>query len=228
MFVRRCAWHRKYNGHAKFLGVSSWRGWGVTFSDGMCRDCAAKARAEWQLPPSTRPAPPPRFNRSFRPDFAFAAAVLLLGLAATFGAVVGPPRPAQQTARVEVTPAPIATAPVEPGTATAPSERVVAERAPAERTPAGRAAEQRVGADRTPSPQIPAAVAEAPGVSHRAPARPIRVVRASAKRPVLAAYQPLERSMLEIVRTPETPVAKPIVVAAAWRPWPDGHAFQAP
>lgn len=222
MFVRRCAWHRKYNGHAKFLGVSSWRGWGVTFSDGMCRECAAKARAEWQLPPSTRPAPPPRFNRSFQPDFAFAAAVLLLGLAATFGVVVGPPRLPQQTARVEVTPAPsapapVAPAPVAPDAATRPADRVAVERAPAERTP-----------DRAPSPQIPAAVAEAPRMSHLAPARPIRVVRASAKRPVLAAYQPLERSMLEIVRTPETPVAKPIVVAAAWRPWPEAHAFQAP
>ena len=224
MFVRRCAWHRKYNGYAKFLGVSSWRGWGVTFSDGMCRECAAKARAEWQLPPSTRPAPAPRFDRAFRPDFAFAAAVLLLGLAATFGVVVGPPRPVQQqTARVEIAP---------PITGQTAVDRAAENRAPsggAERLPTDRAVVDRTPAERTPAPQAPTIVAETPSVSHHAPARAIRVVRASAKRPVLAAYQPFERpTPIEVVRAPETPVVKPVVVAAVWRVWPDGAFFQAP
>ena len=43
------------------------------------------------MPASTRPVP--ARPRSLQPDFAFAAAVLLLGIAATFGVVVGPPKP---------------------------------------------------------------------------------------------------------------------------------------
>jgi len=208
MFVRRCAWHRKYNGHAKLLGVASWRGWNITFSDGMCRDCAAKARAEWQLPPSTRPAPPPRI-RSLRPDFAFAAAVLVLGLVATFGVVVGPQGPAQQTARVDVTPA--------------PADLGIANRAASDAAPADRAPGV---TPRAPAPRLGTIVAEAPAATYRAPARPIRVVRASAKRPTaIVAYQPFERpATVEVARVPE----KPLMVAAAWRPWPEAHAFQAP
>ena len=166
MFVRRCAWHRKYNGHAKFLGVSSWGGWGITFSDGMCRDCAAKARAEWQLPPSTRPAPPPRL-RALRPDFAYAVAVLLLGLIATFGVVVGPQGPALQTARVDVAPAPVASSDGDREAA----DRTVANRTPVDRTPVDRAPVDRAPADRpaapdrAPEPRVGTMVAEAPGAS---------------------------------------------------------------
>jgi hypothetical protein len=107
MFLHRCGWHRKYHGHTKLLGVSSWKGWGITFSDGMCSDCSARVRAEWQLPAAVRPAPA-RGRRAFHPDFAFAAAFLFLGLVATFGIVVGPPRAGSERTRASrPSPAPV-------------------------------------------------------------------------------------------------------------------------
>jgi hypothetical protein len=50
--IRRCAWHRKYQGRAKWMGVTWWRGIGVTFTDGMCADCARRARGEFRVPRS--------------------------------------------------------------------------------------------------------------------------------------------------------------------------------
>ena len=92
VFLRRCAWHRRYHGYGKFLGVSHWRGWGLTFTDGMCDGCAARARAEWRIPTpdSALMLPRPR-RRSLRPDFALTAAVVLLAVTVTFGLIVGPP-----------------------------------------------------------------------------------------------------------------------------------------
>ena len=94
MYVRRCAWHRTYHGRVKILGVSSWRGWGVTFSDGMCVDCAARARAEWDLPALVRPEPRRRFG-AMRPDLVFAATVALIVMTSAIGIAVGPPHSVQ-------------------------------------------------------------------------------------------------------------------------------------
>jgi hypothetical protein len=49
MLVRRCAWHRRFHGYPYFYGVASWRGRRVTFTDGVCRRCAARVRNEWKL-----------------------------------------------------------------------------------------------------------------------------------------------------------------------------------
>lgn len=46
MLIRRCAWHRQYTGRPRLYGVAGWRGLGVAFTDGVCRDCAAKLRGE--------------------------------------------------------------------------------------------------------------------------------------------------------------------------------------
>lgn len=33
------------------IGIASWRGLGVSFTDGMCRECAIRFRHQWNLPP---------------------------------------------------------------------------------------------------------------------------------------------------------------------------------
>lgn len=51
MLIRRCSWHLRYHGRRKWLGIESWRGWWVWFTDGLCVPCADKVRVEWDLPP---------------------------------------------------------------------------------------------------------------------------------------------------------------------------------
>ena len=43
----RCAWHPKYRGYPWLYGVRSWRGAGLSFSDGMCGSCVKQWRAEF-------------------------------------------------------------------------------------------------------------------------------------------------------------------------------------
>jgi hypothetical protein len=50
VLIRRCAWHRTYHGYPLVSGVASWRGWTVSFTDGMCPGCAARYCREWNLP----------------------------------------------------------------------------------------------------------------------------------------------------------------------------------
>jgi hypothetical protein len=50
MLIRRCVWHRTYHSYPLALGVASWRGFNVSFTDGMCRGCAIQFRREWNLP----------------------------------------------------------------------------------------------------------------------------------------------------------------------------------
>jgi hypothetical protein len=46
--IRRCAWHRPYR---RWLGIASWRGWRITFTDGMCATCALAFRAAHKARP---------------------------------------------------------------------------------------------------------------------------------------------------------------------------------
>lgn len=46
MLISRCAWHRRYFGYTKVLGITSWRGLDVEFTDGICHRCAAQVRAD--------------------------------------------------------------------------------------------------------------------------------------------------------------------------------------
>jgi hypothetical protein len=48
MLLMRCAWHPKYRGYPWLYGIRSWRGAGVSFSDGMCGPCARQWRAEFR------------------------------------------------------------------------------------------------------------------------------------------------------------------------------------
>jgi hypothetical protein len=74
MFVRRCAWHPLYHGYGKLLGITSWRGWTITFSDGLCERCAARTREEWGLPAVI--AAPEDHRRAWRPAVAYATFAL--------------------------------------------------------------------------------------------------------------------------------------------------------
>jgi hypothetical protein len=200
MFVRRCGWHRKYHGYVKILGVSSWQGWGVTFSDGMCADCAARARAAWRLPAgspppvSTRPA-----RRLLRPDFAFASVALFAAVGATLGVLLGPPRPRT----VSQSTAPVST--VVASEEATPKAGVTRVRST---TPAP--ARRRV-ADGGGAASVPSQIAEAPVERERGPlarpAPPVRVSRAAARRTVVASYRSAPVAMpLEIVSAPEPPI----------------------
>jgi hypothetical protein len=163
----------------------------------MCVDCAVLARAEWRLPAAPRPAPVPRFGRTLRPEFAIAGVVLLLAVTTvTFGIAVGPPSAIDDAGPLAVaTPAP------------APSQPAVSrEPATASSQPASASSES-VPAGSQPT--------TAPGASYRAAARPIRVVRAAAKRPVLASYRPVALPLpVETVSAPESPKVAP--AAPVW------------
>ncbi len=45
MLISRCAWHLQNYGHFKLLGVVSWRGLRVEFTDGICLKCGARVHA---------------------------------------------------------------------------------------------------------------------------------------------------------------------------------------
>jgi hypothetical protein len=46
MVIWRCAWHRQYFGYRLLNGVASWRGLTVGFTDGICRRCLERFRAD--------------------------------------------------------------------------------------------------------------------------------------------------------------------------------------
>jgi hypothetical protein len=62
MLIRRCVWHRTYHWYPLAVGIASWRGRGVSFTDGMCRGCAIRFRRQWNLP-AMPSAPVPLFMR---------------------------------------------------------------------------------------------------------------------------------------------------------------------
>jgi len=86
MFLLRCAWHRRYHGYTKVLGISRGRGWAIQFSDGMCAGCAARARAEYRLPSSAL-SPGLKRRRVLSPTVAIAMAASVMVIV---GVAVGP------------------------------------------------------------------------------------------------------------------------------------------
>ena len=46
VLLSRCAWHRRYHGYPRVAGVVLWGGWGIRFTDGICRPCMRRFRAE--------------------------------------------------------------------------------------------------------------------------------------------------------------------------------------
>jgi hypothetical protein len=196
MFVRRCAWHRRYHGHPKVLGVSSWGGWGLTFSDGMCADCAARARAEWNLPPAPgRPIAAPARRYALRPEFALASIVLIAAMGVIYGVVLGPPNPTMVYAPTPPARSVVASRDEAPlrsdATLTFPSSRLISEPAVAGVVPS-----------RTPAGAMETPVAPRATVFERA-APPIRVTRAAGKRPRIVT--PRSASFVIPVATEDAP-----------------------
>ena len=65
MLIRRCAWHLKYHGYRIPFGIASWRGFRLRFTDGLCRRCIARHRAERRAARGIRDdalAPRPRID----------------------------------------------------------------------------------------------------------------------------------------------------------------------
>jgi hypothetical protein len=60
VLICRCAWHQRYRGYPLLNGVTSWRGWGVRFTDGICETCLERFRAEYQRYLQKRSDTPPR------------------------------------------------------------------------------------------------------------------------------------------------------------------------
>jgi hypothetical protein len=84
MLIRRCAWHRVYNGYPMLYGVAAWRQSGLQYTDGMCRRCATTAMQQWSAGSET-PAPPPAMRGLLRAPagragIAVAAAVIFVAL----------------------------------------------------------------------------------------------------------------------------------------------------
>lgn len=44
VLISRCAWHPRYYGHSRLLGISNWRGLRIDFTEGICPKCAARVR----------------------------------------------------------------------------------------------------------------------------------------------------------------------------------------
>lgn len=46
MLIGRCAWHVQYRGYPLLRGVTSWRGFNLRFTDGICPRCLDRFRVE--------------------------------------------------------------------------------------------------------------------------------------------------------------------------------------
>lgn len=78
MLIRRCAWHREFHGYALIHGVASWRGLSIKFTDGVCRRCVARVRAEWHVGRTQADSP---LRRGWLLPGGYRRAALALGLA---------------------------------------------------------------------------------------------------------------------------------------------------
>ena len=177
--------------------MSSWGGLGLTFSDGMCADCAARARAEWNLPPAP-PRPETRRRRLYtlRPELALAS-IILIAATGGIGVVLGPPTPTT----VYVPTLPPASVVASTGDPTRANE--VTPTMPAGRA-LGVAPLVAVVPPRTASPTPETrGTTESAVVAPAAP--PVRVSRAAAKRPRPAAAAQRTAPFAIPASTPDTP-----------------------
>ena len=195
--------------------MSSWGGWGLTFSDGMCADCAARARAEWNLPPAP-PRPETRRRRLYalRPELALAS-IILIAATGVIGVVLGPPTPVTVYVPT-LPPASVVASTGDPARANEVTPTM----------PAGR----RRGVAPLVAVEPPRTASSAPetrattGSAVVAPAAPpVRVSRAAAKRPRLAAQRTAPFAIpASTPDTPETFVDAPAparTTPGAEQPW---------
>jgi hypothetical protein len=137
VLIARCAWHRRYYGHSKLLGISQWRGLRLDFTEGICPKCAARVRVVRQRPA----AGPAQRGAGRTPEVVVVALAVLTGLVliarlANQGSApvqVGDLGPGTATA-VQTTPAPaIEAAPARPRRPRAAPTAIVRPASPAER-----------------------------------------------------------------------------------------------
>jgi hypothetical protein len=72
VLLLRCAWHSRYHGYPRLLGIASWRGFGLQFTDGICPSCASRVMDDG--------APTPRRSEPARWPGGDRAAVLFVGI----------------------------------------------------------------------------------------------------------------------------------------------------
>jgi hypothetical protein len=86
MVLRRCAWHGQFHGYRVVYGVSSWRGRGISFTDGLCSHCAAALHEA--LEPSGAESAPRRWQSVSRvaPELAAIALSVMVTVAGLVGA----------------------------------------------------------------------------------------------------------------------------------------------
>jgi hypothetical protein len=56
MMIGRCAWHPLYFGRPRWAGITSWRGFNIQFTDGICSRCLERFREEHRATLSRRDA----------------------------------------------------------------------------------------------------------------------------------------------------------------------------
>jgi hypothetical protein len=110
VLISRCAWHRRYHGYTKLLGISSWQGLHVSFTDGICQKCAARVRADHLRSPYGRGAAADRRETPWLPGLA--AVTLSLAVALVLVARPTHELPAPMLAMLPPAPATAPPAPV--------------------------------------------------------------------------------------------------------------------
>jgi hypothetical protein len=199
MFIRRCGWHRRYYGHGKLLGITSWFSRTITFSDGMCDRCVVRAREEWDLPPIVTAVSDSSDPVRRWPAFPFATATVAASVAVVvLGLVTGHSDDASITRRaaVEVPPAGVDTP-----AATATPRPSVAARAQVDVLPR----------EATPERAEITGSLDAPRNAVRPGARRARIVRVSTRREVDRSSEPHH----EIQVSAATSEPRPVLVATA-------------
>ena len=199
MFIRRCGWHRRYFGHGKLLGITSWFSWTITFSDGMCDRCVVRAREEWDLPPLTTAVSDTSGPVRRWPTFPFATATLAASIAViVLGLVTGHSDDASivRRAAIDVPPAAVQT-----HAATATRHHSVASQAQIDGSPRDAAPE---------SAEITGSF-EAPRTTARPVARRARITRVSDRRDMVRSSEPHHE--VHVSAAPSE--ARPVLVAAA-------------
>jgi hypothetical protein len=78
VLIGRCAWHRRYYGVGRLLGVSSWRGLRIGFSDGICPKCAARVRSDLRISRARGRVAADR--RPWMPGLALVAAAVMIAV----------------------------------------------------------------------------------------------------------------------------------------------------
>jgi hypothetical protein len=128
VLISRCAWHRRYHGYTKVLGISSWEGLQLSFTDGICQKCAARVRADHLRSRYDRGASADRREPPWVPGLV----ALTLGLVVTLVLIARPTHELPPPPVVAMMPPPVAVVPPAP-LVSAPAPRAVASASPRHR-----------------------------------------------------------------------------------------------